>query len=180
MPSPNYNDYPVNQEIRLLVIHCISLPRGDYQSCDVEALFTNTLDTQKHPTYHDLKGVTVSAHLFIRRSGQIVQLVPFNKRAWHAGVSIFEGTEGCNDFSIGIELEGRDDGPYTKAQYKALSRVTRKLQSVFPALKKWHNIQGHSDIAPGRKTDPGIGFRWKYYRRLLNSRDTCNASLLLI
>lgn len=164
--SPNCDLRPENTEINLLVIHNISLPPNEFGSPDVDALFMNTLNCDAHPFYDSLKNLRVSSHLFIRRDGEFIQYVPFNKRAWHAGVSQFQGLENCNDFSIGIELEGADNIPYTMAQYKRLADVTKLLIGHFPAITP-DRIVGHSDIAPERKTDPGEAFDWRYYKELI-------------
>ncbi len=158
-PSPNFNARPANEQISLLVIHNISLPPGRFGTGRVQALFQNRLDLTEHPYFDGLRGLTVSAHLFIERTGQVTQFVSLLDRAWHAGMSCFDGREGCNDFSIGIELEGTDDLPYTEAQYEALARLTRSIQAAWPVID-FERIQGHSDIAPQRKTDPGASFDW--------------------
>lgn len=160
--SPNCDARPPDTRIELIVVHAISLPAGQYGTDDVERLFTNCLDTGRHG-YADLAGLHVSAHLFIRRDGEVVQFVPFSARAWHAGVSRWQGRERVNDFSIGIELEGIDTGPFEDAQYGALIDVTRALTSVYPVVDS-ERLCGHSDIAPGRKTDPGPFFDWTRYR----------------
>lgn len=162
--SPNYDARPDDAIINALVIHAISMPPGDYGGTDVEGLFCNRLDFTCHPFYREIEGATVSAHLFIRRDGQIIQFVPFHKRAWHAGASILAGRERVNDFSIGIELEGTDHAPFEEAQYRALVEVTRALQSTYPEITS-ERIVGHADIAPQRKTDPGPYFNWNRYRR---------------
>ncbi len=168
VPSPNCNERP-EAEISLLVIHNISLPPGQFGSASVEQLFTNQLDWDAHPYFQKIRGIEVSAHMLIDRTGEITQFVTFDKRAWHAGVSCFDGRENCNDFSIGIELEGTDDLPYTQAQYNQLSRVTEALMRAYPAITK-ERITGHQHIAPGRKTDPGQHFDWDLYlNKLLNS-----------
>ncbi len=164
--SPNCNERPAGTVIDLLVIHNISLPPGEFGGGHVGALFTNTLDCDAHPSFADLRELHVSAHLLIERDGALTQFVPFAQRAWHAGVSMFEGRANCNDFSIGIELEGTDTLPYTQAQYAHLAAVTRVLMKVFPALTP-ARIVGHSDIAPCRKTDPGSAFDWTFFRELL-------------
>lgn len=165
-PSPNADARPDASDITLLVIHAISLPPEHFRGDAVEALFTNRLDPQSHPAFCDLQGLRVSAHLFLRRAGALIQFVPFSARAWHAGVSRFDGRERCNDFSIGIELEGSDHRPFTATQYRRLAAVTRALQRSFPGITP-DRIVGHSDIAPGRKTDPGPYFDWDHYRSLL-------------
>ena len=168
-PSPNCDDRPAGSEPSLLVIHGISLPPGKFGGPEVEQLFTNTLDWDSHPYFDEIRGLEVSAHLLIDRSGEITQFVPFDKRAWHAGASCHDGRENCNDFSIGIELEGTDDLPYTQAQYKQLVRVSEALMQTYPAITK-ERITGHQHIAPGRKTDPGYLFDWDFYlNKLLNS-----------
>lgn len=165
-PSPNCNDRPVGTEIDLLVIHNISLPPGEFGTGCVEELFCNTLDCTRHPWFERLLGLRVSAHLLIDRHGALTQFVPFHLRAWHAGASRHDGRENCNDFSIGIELEGTDELPYTDAQYARLVDVTRTLLREYPGLCA-RRIVGHSDIAPGRKTDPGEAFDWERYLRAL-------------
>ncbi len=161
-PSPNCNERPETSEINLLVIHNISLPAGEFGTPYIRQLFTNTLDTTAHESFCDLEGLEVSAHLLIQRDGVIIQFVPFDQRAWHAGVSSWCGNEGCNDFSIGIEMEGTDTLPYEPAQYDALVQVTEELMAIYPKLTP-QTIAGHCDIAPGRKTDPGPAFDWKRY-----------------
>jgi AmpD protein len=167
--SPNFNQRPSGAEVSLLVIHNISLPAGEYGKGYIEQLFCNQLDCRADPSFADLQGLQVSAHLLIERSGALTQFVDFNQRAWHAGHSSFQGCENCNDFSIGIELEGVDDKPYTNEQYAQLLVVTEVLLAYFPALSA-ERIVGHSDIAPDRKTDPGSAFDWQYYRQQLNDR----------
>ena len=165
-PSPNFNERPENTRINLLVIHNISLPAGQFGGDCVEKLFTNCLDCSSHPDFADLRSLEVSSHLFIDRDGEITQFVPLNLRAWHAGESEYCGQRGCNDFSIGIELEGTDSCPYTDSQYEQLVIVTREIQSHYPAITV-DRIVGHSDIAPGRKTDPGGSFDWDRYKKLI-------------
>ena len=169
--SPYYNDRPARQPISLLVIHNISLPPNQYGGPYVEQLFTGKLDPNGHSYFADIHQLQVSSHLFIRRDGEIIQFVPFDKRAWHAGKSVFEGKENCNDFSIGIEMEGCDTDNFTDAQYQQLTNVTIVLQQTYPIK----NITGHSDIAPGRKTDPGPYFNWHYYQTLVNQQTQINA-----
>lgn len=161
--SPNQNARPDPSDISLLVIHNVSLPPGQFGGNDVEALFTNTLDTSTRPEYEDLEGLTVSAHLFVRRDGECIQFVSLDRRAWHAGVSRFEGREGCNDFSIGIELEGTDATDFTDVQYSVLVDLTQAISATYPLITP-SRIVGHSDIAPGRKTDPGPHFDWQRFR----------------
>ena len=160
--SPFYNKRPKGAEINLLVIHCISLPEGQFGTEHIQNLFTGELDCSADPSFACLEGLEVSAHCVIRRNGHIEQYVPFEQRAWHAGVSSFEGLEGCNDFSIGIELEGTDCGEYTELQYQALINTTQQIQQKYSSITQ-ARIVGHSDIAPGRKTDPGSGFDWERY-----------------
>jgi AmpD protein len=148
-----------NAAIDLVVIHCISLPECQFKGEFIDALFTNTLDTTAHPSFADLEGLRVSAHLLIRRNGELVQYVPFDKRAWHAGQSAFMGRTACNAFSIGIELEGCIKKTYTDVQYRALNSVLTLLRQHWPAITP-DRITGHSDIAPGRKQDPGPFFEW--------------------
>ncbi|MCD6048192.1 MAG: N-acetyl-anhydromuranmyl-L-alanine amidase [Gammaproteobacteria bacterium] len=166
--SPNQNDRPLETPVSLLVIHNISLPPGEFGGDSVAELFLNTLDCTKHPYYERLKDLKVSSHLFIRRDGEVVQFVPFHKRAWHAGTSCFQGIPDCNDYSIGIELEGCDDQPFTDAQYATLVEVSRAIMHRYPAINL-ARITGHSDIAPGRKTDPGPCFDWARYKASLIS-----------
>lgn len=161
--SPNYDHRPAASNIDLLVIHNISLPPEQFGGSSILKFFSNQLDTQAHPYFAQLKGVRVSSHFLIRRDGNIVQFVPCSQRAWHAGVSTWQARTRCNDFSIGIELEGSDTVPFADAQYTALIRLTRLLQRVYPI----RDIVGHSDIAPGRKTDPGPFFDWARYRKFL-------------
>ncbi len=165
-PSPNCDDRPRNVDIDLLVIHNISLPAGHFGGPYIEQLFTNCLSAESHESFDVIAPLQVSAHLLIRRDGTIIQFVPFYRRAWHAGVSNWQGREACNDFSIGIELEGADDIPYEGIQYQRLAAVTRTLMSCYLKLTP-RTITGHSDIAPGRKTDPGKAFDWNYYTSLL-------------
>lgn len=162
VPSPHCNQRPEHDSPTLLVIHNISLPPGEFGGPWIDALFTGTLDPTAHAYFAEIAHLRVSAHCLIRRDGEIVQYVPFHLRAWHAGVSRYQGREACNDFSIGIELEGTDVLPYTDAQYQALQRVTRLLARHYPQLAE--NITGHSDIAPERKTDPGPAFDWIRFR----------------
>ncbi len=162
--SPHYDARPPGTRPEVIIIHAISLPRGRYGGPDVEHLFMNTLATDPGGPYQDLQGVRVSAHFFIRRTGAVLQFVSCADRAWHAGVSRCEGRERVNDFSIGIELEGTDDTPFEDAQYISLLAVTEALLGAYPEITA-DRLYGHSDIAPGRKTDPGSGFDWGRYRR---------------
>lgn len=159
--SPNCSDRDT-QEISLLVIHNISLPPGEYGGGFIEQFFTNKLKSDEHPYFKDIVALKVSSHLLIERDGSITQFVPFNKKAWHAGVSSYQGRENCNEFSIGIEIEGTDDTSYTKEQYNSLIQVTMNLMEAYPNIQK-NSIVGHSDIAPERKTDPGQAFDWEFY-----------------
>ena len=164
-PSPNFNQRPLG-EVSLLVIHNISLPPGQFGTGKVQAFFQNRLDADEHPYFASIASLQVSAHFFIERDGAVTQFVSCNERAWHAGVSRFVERENCNDFSLGIELEGTDDLPFTAVQYAALIELTRQLQAAYPAITLGR-ICGHSDIAPGRKTDPGPAFDWQHVRMAL-------------
>ncbi|MGN5116745.1 1,6-anhydro-N-acetylmuramyl-L-alanine amidase AmpD [Aeromonas sp. 55A] len=168
VPSPHHNERAAPDDISLLVVHGISLPPGEFGGPFIDDLFMGRLDPDAHPYFAGIHQLRVSAHCLIRRDGELVQYVPFGARAWHAGVSSWQGREACNDFSIGIELEGTDEIPYTEAQYRALVRLTRAISERYPAITH-EKIVGHCDIAPGRKTDPGASFQWDYYRQLLNS-----------
>jgi N-acetyl-anhydromuramoyl-L-alanine amidase len=158
-PSPNFGSRP-SAEVSLLVIHNISLPPGEFGTGCVQRFFCNELDVDEHPYFQTIAGLRVSSHLLIERDGRITQFVNFADRAWHAGVSVFDGRPNCNDFSLGIELEGTDDQPYTDAQYQALVSVCRVLQVAYPSIGP-EQITGHEHIAPGRKTDPGPAFDWQ-------------------
>jgi AmpD protein len=160
-PSAHFDQRPQGTHIDLLVMHNISLPPGEFGSGYVQQLFAGTLDLNAHAWFKNLKGVRVSAHFLIERNGQLTQFVSCHDRAWHAGVSSFGGRPQCNDFSIGIELEGTDDTPYTEPQYAALTQLTEALRHTFP-LKA---VRGHCHIAPERKTDPGASFDWQRYAR---------------
>jgi N-acetyl-anhydromuramoyl-L-alanine amidase len=150
--SPNQDERPAGAELSLVVLHSISLPPGEYGGDAIERLFTNRLEPDAHPYFREIHGMRVSAHFLIRRDGELVQFVPVARRAWHAGVSSWRGRSRCNDFSVGIELEGTDEAPFTDAQYASLAPLLRQL-----ALR---DLAAHSDVAPGRKTDPGAGFDW--------------------
>jgi AmpD protein len=165
-PSPNYDARPDENDISLIVIHNISLPPGEFGGPWIDALFTNNLDPGAHPYFASIHQMEVSSHLLIRRDGVIVQYVPFHQRAWHAGQSEYQGRQRCNDFSIGIELEGCDDKPFDEIQYQKLAQVIQCLVDSYPRLSTEH-ITGHSDIAPGRKTDPGPCFDWQKLHNLL-------------
>ena len=167
VPTPNCDERAAGCAVELLVIHSISVPPGEFGGPGVIALFTNRLDPNAHPCYAQLSALKVSAHFLIRRDAELVQFVPCEKRAWHAGVSSWRGRVRCNDFSVGIELEGCDNGPFEDAQYAVLAALTRALQGRYPIV----DIVGHSDIAPGRKTDPGPHFDWAHYRALMRQRD---------
>ena len=143
----------------MIVVHGISLPPGHFGGPEIEALFTNTLDWDAHPYFDEIRGLEVSSHLLIRRDGSVVQFVPFDQRAWHAGESCFRGRQRCNDFAIGIELEGEDETPYDDRQYDVLQAVLRALCDAYPAISP-REVAAHSDISPGRKTDPGPAFDW--------------------
>ncbi len=168
VPSPNHNARPDPNDISLIVVHGISLPAGEFGGPWIERLFTNTLDSGAHPSFADLEGIRVSAHFLIRRDGELIQFVPVTRRAWHAGRSRFDGREDCNDFSIGIELEGSDDIAYEDIQYRMLARLIKGIINVYPAITR-ERIAGHSDIAPGRKTDPGPAFDWTCLYALLDT-----------
>lgn len=157
--SPNANARPDPEDISLVVVHGISLPPGEFGTGQVEALFTNTLDTTRHPALADLDGVRVSSHLLISRRGRLTQFVPFDRRAWHAGESSHRGRPNCNDYSIGIEVEGTDQTAYTDSQYRRLMEVLEVLFSRYPRLSL-AGVVGHAEVAPGRKTDPGRAFDW--------------------
>lgn len=168
--SPHCDIRPADTVPRLLVIHNISLPPGQFGGPYIDQLFQGKLDPGAHPFFAEIRALRVSAHCLIRRTGEIVQYVPFHKRAWHAGLSCYQGTEKCNDFSVGIELEGTDTQAFTDEQYQVLAQVTQTLLSDYPQMKG--HITGHSDIAPGRKTDPGPYFDWNRYRKSLAQTDT--------
>jgi AmpD protein len=164
--SPNHDARPAGTVVSLLVVHGISLPPGEYGGDGITRLFTNRLDPRAHPYYPAIAGMQVSAHFLIRRDGELIQFVGCFQRAWHAGASAWKGRERCNDFSIGIELEGVDDTAYAAAQYTMLARLIRVLRRTFPI----GDIVGHGDVAPGRKTDPGPAFDWARLHRLLAPR----------
>jgi len=163
VPSPNFDHRPEGEVPTLLVIHAISLPPDEFGGPGVEQLFTNTLRGEEHPYYAQIEHLRVSAHFFIRRDGALMQFVSAHERAWHAGISCWNARERCNDFSVGIELEGCDSMPFEAEQYECLAALTRALQQALPLA----DIAGHSDVAPGRKTDPGPFFDWPRYRSLL-------------
>ena len=159
VPSPNQDTRPKGVKPELILIHGISLPPGEFGGSAVRSLFTNSLDWSTHPYYTQIRGLLVSTHLFIPRQGQIVQFVPLERRAWHAGKSNFQGKQFCNDFSIGIELEGTDDVPYTDEQYARLILVVEAIFDAYPEISI-RKIAGHCDVSSGRKTDPGPAFDW--------------------
>lgn len=163
--SPNYNARPVHSEIELLVVHNISLPPSQFGGGYIEQFFQNELDWSLHPYFQTIQGMQVSTHLLILRSGEVLQFVNFNQRAWHSGRSTYLGKKECNDYSIGIELEGSDDLPFQEIQYQVLAQVVTVLQAAYPKLLQ--HVAGHSDIARGRKTDPGPYFDWLKIRRLI-------------
>ena len=158
-PSPNRDERPPGHEPRLVVLHGISLPPGEFGGPGIEQLFTNRLDWDAHPYFAEIRGLEVSAHLLVRRNGELIQFVPFSERAWHAGESCFRRQHRCNDYSIGIELEGEDETLYEDRQYETLAAVLAALMQAYPAITP-RDIAAHSDIAPGRKTDPGPAFDW--------------------
>ena len=173
LASPNVNKRPQNISIDTIVIHNISLPPSEFGACGadgihyVKALFTNQLDWDAHPYFQTIKGAEVSAHLFIERDGTMTQFVNFNERAWHAGRSSYLGRAECNDYSIGIELEGSDFVPFSAAQYEALAKAIVVIYDAYPKTRR--HLTGHSDIAPGRKTDPGDYFEWTKLRQIVAS-----------
>jgi AmpD protein len=167
IPSPNFNARPEHEEISLLVIHNISLPPGEFSGDFVQAFFLNKLDTSQHPYFEQIAGLKVSSHLYIRRSGELWQFVPLHKRAWHSGESSYLNKSNCNDYSIGIELEGNDTHAYTEEQYLKLAGITSTILKLYPAITL-ERIVGHSDIAPLRKTDPGPSFEWDHYKKLVS------------
>lgn len=165
-PSPNFGPRPAGTAVSLVVVHSISLPPGVYGGDDVERLFTNRLDTSAHPFYAGLRELEVSAHFFVRRDGRTLQFVSCDDRAWHAGVSSWRGRENCNDWSIGIELEGLEGQCFEPAQYRQLAALLRALSGRYPIAE----AVGHEHVAPGRKRDPGPGFDWTELRRVLRRR----------
>jgi len=167
--SPNKDTRPENTAIDLVVLHSISLPPGGYGGDAIECFFQNQLDKNQHPYFEEIHALKVSSHVLIKRSGEIVQFVPFHERAWHAGQSNYQGRECCNDFSIGIELEGTDSDQFEDTQYRQLAQLITTLQVAYPAISD--HITGHSDIAPGRKTDPGTGFDWDKLNSYINAND---------
>ncbi len=174
IPSPNYDERPADTLIRLLVIHNISLPPDDFSGNAIIELFTNQLNCNAHPYYQALRDLKVSSHFLIRRQGEIIQFVSCTKRAWHAGQSCWQGIDRCNDFSIGIELEGSDTIPFEAIQYEQLTALTKALFQAYPL----EHIVGHSDIAPTRKTDPGPFFDWKHFRETIQTSIPVTAATL--
>lgn len=166
--SPHFDERPAGMTADLLVVHGISLPPNEFGGPWIDRMFTGTLPAAAHPFFEELSKARLSAHALIRRDGQIVQYVPFGARAWHAGRSAYQGRSACNDFSIGIELEGADGIPYSDAQYAALAALTRALLECYPSLSA-QRIVGHADIAPGRKSDPWASFDWERFRALLGA-----------
>jgi AmpD protein len=166
MASPNHDSRPAGVEADLIVVHGISMPPGEFGGPWIDRLFTNTLPAEAHPYFAEVGSLRVSSHLVVMRDGAVTQYVKFTERAWHAGKSSFEGREACNDFSVGVELEGTDTLPYEAAQYGALAKVVAALCAAYPRLSP-DRLAGHSDIAPGRKTDPGPAFDWQLARRLI-------------
>jgi AmpD protein len=167
--SPNCDDRPAGATLDLIVIHGISLPPGEFGGPWIDRMFTNSLPPERHPYFATIIDRRVSAHMLVRRDGGLTQYVPFQKRAWHAGESSYRGRTACNDFSVGIEFEGADDVAYTQAQYQAGAMLIAALCATYPTLSPRH-ISGHSDIAPGRKTDPGIAFDWPRLHTLVALR----------
>jgi AmpD protein len=164
--SPNFDSRPFGTEAELIVVHGISLPPGEFDGPWIDRLFTNALPPELHPYFEEVASLRVSSHLCIRRDGAVTQYVKFTDRAWHAGQSSYNGRAACNDFSIGVELEGTDTLAYEEVQYEALADVVAALCTAYPRLAP-ERLVGHSDISPGRKTDPGPAFDWPYARRLI-------------
>ena len=161
--SPNFDDRPKNVVIDTIIIHCISLPEGKYDNDNVNLLFLNDLNRSAHPSFKSLESLKVSSHILIKRTGEIIQYVPFDKRAWHAGKSEYAERKNFNDFSIGIELHGSVSDEFTDNQYCSLKNLISELKQIFPSIKD-SNILGHSEIAPNRKSDPGPNFKWEKIR----------------
>ncbi len=166
VPSPHCDDRPDPKDISLLVVHNISLPPAEFNNGNIEAFFQGKLDASVHPFFERISGMRVSAHCLIKRDGEIIQFVPFERRAWHAGLSSFAGRDKCNDYSIGVELEGMDYMSYTQAQYQSLAKLTQFLLDTYPKLNS-SRITGHQYIAPLRKTDPGLSFNWSRFRKMI-------------
>lgn len=169
LASPNFGPRPASAQVDLIVVHSISLPPGQYGGDEVQRLFSNTLDWNAHPHFKSIEGMTVSAHFYIRRNGELWQFVGCDDRAWHAGTSSYRGRENCNDDSVGIELEGLEGGPFEMAQYEALAGLCAAIAQQYPV----RHIAGHEHIAPGRKRDPGEGFDWALLQRSLAWPDPC-------
>jgi N-acetyl-anhydromuramoyl-L-alanine amidase len=169
LASPNQDQRKPETKIDLIVVHCISLPPAEYGSDAIQQLFTNSLDPDDHPFFKKVAHIPVSAHVLIKRDGEIVQFVPFHQRAWHAGESSYHGREACNDFSIGIELEGTVDSVFEEIQYTILAQIILCLWQTYPDLGTKKQIVGHSDIAPERKLDPGIHFNWEKLNQLIGT-----------
>jgi len=169
--SPNFDERPAGTAVTLLVVHAISLPPGTFGGDAIERLFTNRLDRGAHPAFAEIAGLRVSAHFLLRRNGELLQFVPADKRAWHAGASCWRGRERCNDFSIGIEMEGSDDQPFTHEQYQTLIHTTQTIRKHYPAITP-KRITSHAAIAPQRKTDPGPLFDWTKYLASLDANST--------
>ena len=168
--SPNQDERPADAQPDLVIVHGISLPPGEFGGPHIEQLFGNCLDWDAHPYFAGIRGIEVSAHLLVRRDGSVLQFVPFTRRAWHAGASAFRGRQRCNDFAIGIELEGEDDTPYTDSQYGVLANILTALFRTYPALNA-RQVAGHCDVSPGRKSDPGPAFDWlRLYDELCKNR----------
>lgn len=170
VPSPNQDERPPGSEPELVVVHAISLPPGSFGGDGIDRLFTNTLDPAAHPYFAEVADRCVSAHAMIRRDGGLTQYVPFHRRAWHAGRSSFRGRPECNDFSVGVELEGTDELPFEPVQYRRLAALVAALADAYPGITG-DRLAGHCDIAPGRKTDPGPHFDWHHLQQLLEARD---------
>lgn len=173
--SPHHNARPAGMPVELLVVHNISLPAGQFGGPHVSDLFSARVDYNADPSFADLRGLAVSAHFFVRRDGRLVQYVSCNDRAWHAGVSRFQGRDNCNDFSIGVELEGTDNVAFTPVQYAVLATLTAALRRRYPL----RFVQGHEHIAPGRKTDPGPHFDWQKLAGLLKKKAIPEGALVL-
>ena len=174
--SPNRDKRPEGASLDMVILHGISLPPGEFGGGEIEALFLNRLDWDAHPYFGEIRGMEVSAHLLIRRDGELIQFVPFTERAWHAGESGFRGRSRCNDFSVGIELEGEDDTPYDERQYQVLPDVLRAVSRAYPDISP-RELAGHCDVAPGRKSDPGPAFDWlrlyDAFGETLENKDSC-------
>jgi AmpD protein len=168
-PSPNFDERPPGCRVDALVIHCISLPPGCYGGGEIERFFCNCLDHDAHAYFNEIRGVKVSSHFLIERDGEVIQFVSTLDRAWHAGRSSLQGVAEVNDYSVGIELEGSDDDIFTEDQYRVLSRLARALMTAYPGIQSGR-VVGHSDVAPGRKTDPGPHFDWPRFRRAIDNR----------